>query len=426
MQSLSQLVSDDYCHISRRVFSEQSIYELEQQRIFNRNWLFLCHRDQVAETGDYFTTFMGETPIIVARGEDGAIHANINSCSHRGLPVCRNDQGNAKYFVCPYHGWVYSVDGQLNKVPQERALERLPDLSGLGLNKVPRIDQYEGLVFGNMDPEAPSLDEYLGDMKFYLECFLQRFPGGIELVGPPHKWCLHSNWKLPVENQLGDAGHAPFLHGALIGGVQGVKEVEDYGLTTVAAPGHGAAVRYMPEDSSDEQRSWGLEGVIEPNPVLQEYLLDVQKQLAERLSPRHARIKPLTLGVYPNLSIIGSNATLRVSHPRGPGEVEVWSWWVAPRDAPDEVRDSLRKQYIFFFGPGGALEQEDSDAWMQQHVGSSIVSLSDRPYYYGLGRGEEREHPELPGLVGSCYNEHYARSFYQRWRDDLAGTQAVA
>ncbi len=419
MEQLSQLVSDDGCHISRRVFSDQAVYDLEQNQIFSRNWLFLCHRDQVSKPGDYFCTFMGETPVIVACGEDGAVHVSINSCSHRGLPVCRHDQGNTKFFVCPYHGWTYTVDGTLAQVPQRRALEKLPDFTELGLVAVPRVAEYEGLLFACLDPEAPSLDDYLGDMKFYLEVFLQRFPGGIELIGPPHKWLLHSNWKLPVENQLGDAGHAPFLHGALIGGVQGVKEVEDYGLTTVTSPGHGAAVRYMPESSSDEQRAWGLEGVMETNPLLQEYLLDVQRQLAERLSPRHARVKPLTLGVYPNLSIICSNATLRVAHPRAPGKVELWSWWVAPREAPEEVRIGLRKQYSFFFGPGGTLEQEDSDAWMQQFVGSRIEVLRDHPYYYGLGSGEERRHPDLPGDVGSCYNEHYARGFYQRWRADL-------
>ena len=62
---------------------------------------------------------MCETPIILSRGQDGGIYANINSCTHRGLPVCRADHGNTKRFVCPYHNWSYSVEGNLVTIPQE-------------------------------------------------------------------------------------------------------------------------------------------------------------------------------------------------------------------------------------------------------------------------------------------------------------------
>ena len=80
--------------------------------------------------------------------------------------------------------------------------------------------------------------------------------------------------------------------------------------------------------------------------------------------------------------------------------------------------------YTFFFGPGGMLEQEDSEAWSQQVIGNAIAVADDAPYYYGLGLGDARPHPELPGMVSSCYDEHYARDFYLRWRDDIAAGMA--
>lgn len=419
--SIAHLVTADGSRIGRRVFTSQEIYLLEKQRIFGRNWLYLAHSSQIKNPGDFITTYMGETPIIVARGEDGLVHVSVNSCSHRGVPVCRADLGNAKRFICPYHNWSYTVDGQLAAVPQERKLNNCVDTAALGLKRVPRVESIYGLIFGSFNVEIESLADYLGDMRFYLETFFERFPGGVEVVGAPHKWLLKANWKLPVENQLGDVGHGPYLHGSLLAGTPAVKEIEDYGFNVVPKPGHGAAVRLMPVGMPAERIAWGSEGVgaYTPPPILTEYLLEVQRTTSERLSSVQSRIKGLTYGVYPNLSLLWSNSTLRVSHPRGPGEVEYWSWWVVPADAPVEVKELLRSNYNFFFGPAGMLEQEDADAWGQQFVGSNIDFMDDRPYYYGLGMGEEQDHPELPGRVGSCYNEHYARQFYLRWRADM-------
>ena len=126
---------------------------------------------------------------------------------------------------------------------------------------------------------------------------------------------------------------------------------------------------------------------------------------------------------YPNLSLLWGQHTLRISHPRAPGLIEFWSWLLSPVEAPDHIKGMLASQYHFTFGPAGLLEQEDSYAWSQQFEGSCIGYLNDRPYYYGLGLGEESEHPELPGVVGRCFNEHYVRTFYKRWREEMYATE---
>jgi 3-phenylpropionate/trans-cinnamate dioxygenase subunit alpha len=418
---LKALVSDDGCQISRKIFTDQPIYQLEKQYIFSQNWLYLGHESQFQKPGDFITTYMGETPIIVAMGDDKKIHASVNSCTHRGLPVCRTDRGNAKRFVCPYHNWSFTPEGDLAAIPQERKVENKPDKSKLGLKPVPRIESYRGLYFGSMNPDIEPLEDYLGDMRFYLDTYFNRFPGGVEVVGAPHKWLIEANWKLPVENQLGDVGHGPFLHGTLLAGTPAVEEIERYGFNTVPKPGHGAAVRLLPEGTAHEDIAWGMEGItaMNPSPALKHYLVDIQHQATQRIGPVGARIKGLTYGIFPNFSLLWSNSTIRVSHPRGPNKVEYWSWWVVPKDAPDDIKKALRLNYINFFGPAGMLEQEDSDAWSLQLTGSKIDNMDDRPYYYGLGHGEETTHPELPGKVGSCYNEHYARQFYKRWRSEI-------
>jgi phenylpropionate dioxygenase-like ring-hydroxylating dioxygenase large terminal subunit len=421
---ISELVNSDASLISRRCWTDHAVYDLEVLGIFGRAWLFLGHESQIRSAGDFVQAYMCETPIILSRGTDLKIHANINSCSHRGLPVCRADHGNTRRFICPYHNWSYTVEGELATIPQENALAGKPDKSKLGLKRVPRLESWRGLIFGSFDPDIIPLEEYLGDMRFYLDAFLGRFSAGIEFMGAPHRWVLDANWKLPVENQLGDVNHGAFLHSAIIPR-EAQDLIEQLGYSVVTHPGHGATFRLMPGDAPVDEVAWGMEGMggMFGGAQVQEYLREVQARAAERVGPLRARMKGLTYGIYPNLSFLWSNASFKVSHPRGPGKVEYWSWAVVPADAPDAVKRVLRTNYSSFFGPGGILEQEDAEVWVQQFKGSNIDFADDRPYFYGLGLGEEAPHPELPGLVSVTANEFYARHFFARWRDELQAVE---
>ena len=398
-----------------------------RSRLFSAvHGLFLGHESQIPNAGDFVQAFMCETPIILARGEDGSVHASVNSCTHRGLPVCRSDHGNAKRFVCPYHNWSYTVTGELVTIPQESEVQGKPDKSTLGLKQVPRVEAWRGMIFGCFDENVIGLEEYLGDMRFYLDAFFDRFPAGIEFMGAPHRWVINANWKLPMENQLGDVNHGAFLHSAIIPR-EAQEVIEALGHSVVTAPGHGATFRLMPADAPVDEVAWGMEamGSLFGGDEVQEYLRDVQAQAAARVGDLRSRMKGLTYGVYPNLSFLWSNTSFKVSHPRGPGKVEYWSWAAVPADAPDSVKKILRTNYSSFFGPAGILEQEDSEVWVQQFKGANIDFADDRPFYYGLGLNEETSHPELPGLVSVTANEFYARHFFQRWRDDLMAVEGT-
>ena len=422
---VSDLVNGDASLVSRRCWSDQRVYELEKNGIFGKAWLFLGHESQIPTPGDFVQAYMCETPVILARGSDGKLHVSVNSCTHRGVPVCRADHGNTKRFVCPYHNWSFSVEGDLVAIPQEREVCGQPDKSQLGLKRVPRVETWRGLVFGSFDEEIVPLEDYLGDMRFYLDAFFQRFPDGeVEFAGAPHRWVINANWKLPMENQLGDVNHGAFLHGAII-----PREAQDLiaelGHSVVTAPGHGATFRLMPDDCPVDEVAWGMEsmGGIFGGDEVHEYLREIQARASERVGPLRARMKGLTYGVYPNLSFLWSNASFKVSHPRGPGKVEYWSWSVVPASAPDSVKKALRHNYNSFFGPGGLLEQEDSEVWIQQFNGSNIDFADDRPYFYGLGMGEEKPHADMPGMVSVTANEFYAREFFQRWQQELQAVE---
>jgi 3-phenylpropionate/trans-cinnamate dioxygenase alpha subunit len=127
--------------------------------------------------------------VLVIRQKDGSVKALLNSCSHRGMKVCRADLGNAKSFTCTYHGWTYDSSGALVGVPYEEHYKNL-DKKRWGLHSVAKIDSYKGLIFGTFDADAESLGDYLGEMKWYLDLILDRREGGMEMVGGVQKWVI--------------------------------------------------------------------------------------------------------------------------------------------------------------------------------------------------------------------------------------------
>ena len=197
--------------ISREIFVNDEIYAQEQERVFARAWLFVGHESQIPNPGDFFVSGMGEESVILCRDRAGEIHVFLNSCRHRGMKVCRYDEGNTPVFTCPYHGWSYGTDGKLVGVPYFReAYHSELDRSQWGLVEVAQLCNYKGTVWATWDPAAPSFPEYLGDFARFLDLTLDGWDGRRgrrEVLGGIQKWLMPCNWKFPAENFSGDSYH---------------------------------------------------------------------------------------------------------------------------------------------------------------------------------------------------------------------------
>jgi nitrite reductase/ring-hydroxylating ferredoxin subunit len=165
---LDGLVDIEKGIVSREIFVSEEIYRQELERVFARAWLFLGHESQIPRPGDYVVSSMGEESVIVCRDSAGRVRVFLNSCRHRGMKVCRYDEGHTVEFLCPYHGWSYGTDGALVGVPHARdAYGAQLDRDRWGLIEVARMASYKGTIWATWDPEAPSFLDYLGGYKLY-------------------------------------------------------------------------------------------------------------------------------------------------------------------------------------------------------------------------------------------------------------------
>src|SRR5919198_5176126 len=150
--------------VSRDIFVSDDVWRLEIERIFDRTWIFLAHETEILKPGDFVTRNMGRAPVAVVRDNDATVHALLNSCRHRGAKVCRAESGNARHFVCPYHGWTYERSGRLVTTTFDKHLPKDFDFSQHGLLRVPRLEVYKGLIFGSWNTDVLPLADYLGDI----------------------------------------------------------------------------------------------------------------------------------------------------------------------------------------------------------------------------------------------------------------------
>ena len=419
--AFSKIVDVDAGIISREIFVNDEIYRQEQEQIFTQAWLFVGHESQVTKPGDFFVSAMGEESVILCRDRDGQLNIFLNSCRHRGMKVCRYDEGNTPVFSCPYHGWSFATDGKLVGVPYFKdAYQEQLDKSKWGLIKVAQMFNYKGSIWATWDKNAPPFLDYLGEMKLYLDLALDGrdgSEGGSEILGGVQKWTMPSNWKFAAENFAGDGYHNISHRSVDMVGIgpsgRGRRDGDEITAATrlnISFPelGHAAVVDMHPSSTAQVATYTNTQGV-------EEYFREQEAKRRASLGGR-PNLTGMVGTVFPNMSYLARQPrSISMWHPSGPNLTEAWRWFLIDKDTPDEVKEVLRHYYIRYSGPGGMTEQDDMENWNYAHNASRGAIARRAPYNYEMGIGISRDDTGLPGVATEGISEENQRGFYRRW-----------
>jgi Rieske 2Fe-2S family protein len=188
-----------------RAYHDEVIHEWEREQFLRGDWVIAGRSAQAPDPGTYFLTELDGEAIVVVRGRDNELRAFYNVCRHRGTAVIEEVAGKAVRFQCPYHAWIYDLDGKLIRA---KHTEDLDDFSfeEFGLAPV-AIDTWQGFVFLNLDPDTAPLVGQLGDLVENLA----RFDFGSLRPARRIEYDVGSNWKFIAEN-YSECYHCPGLH----------------------------------------------------------------------------------------------------------------------------------------------------------------------------------------------------------------------
>jgi len=408
--------------VSRDIFVSDEVFKLEMQKIFDSTWSFLAHESEVPSPGDFVLRRLGSAPVIVVRDGDGTIHALLNSCRHRGAAVCRAESGNQRHFVCPYHGWTYERSGRLITTTFDRHLPSDFDFQEHGLPRVPRLENYRGFVFASWNENAISFDAFLNDFRWYIDPFLSRSPGGMQVLAPPHRWRVKANWKIGALNFVGDSQHiltthvGPLTLDPVWSARAGLINRPANSFQVATDCGHGCTLVYLPPGLPDH--------LYQTHPADLEPLYRATLREGQPDMLRHLRVIVGT--IFPNLSFIETQVgpaqkaiIFRQWQPISGTEMEVLSWVLAEKEAAPEYKATVLRNGFHNFGAAGVFEQDDLELWASATAASDNPISKRFPYSFHtalpyMNSPEKDDH--LPGRIFKPTEVEVAQfEFMRQW-----------
>lgn len=197
-----------------RFYVGDAMLAMEKRAVFARSWQLVAHQGQLAEPGDHVVEQVGDVPVIVVRGQDGVLRAFPNVCRHRAGPLALCNGKGARALHCKYHGWSYTLEGQLRSAPEMQGAADF-DVSAIRLPPL-RVVEWQGLVFVALSDNVPPFEEvYAGiteriaPIDLAAMRFLRR-----------DSYDIACNWKVYIDNFL-EGYHLPHVH-------PGLSKVLDY------------------------------------------------------------------------------------------------------------------------------------------------------------------------------------------------------
>lgn len=368
---------DGVYRVSRDMFTDEALFDLEMELIFEKQWIFACHESQIPNNNDFITMQAGRQPMIITRDGKGELRALANTCQHRGATLTRVGKGNQSTFTCPFHAWCYKSDGRLVKVKAPSEYPKDFDKASRGLSQA-RIESYRGFVFISLDTESTqSLEEFLGDTKLFFDMMVEQAEGGeLEVLPGESRYTFNANWKLQNENGL-DGYHVSTVHYNYVSTVKHRRELE-----AQKSGSTGDTLDYSKLGAGDKDTDDGWFSFTNghsllfsdmPNPQVRPGYATVMPRLLEQLPQERAewtmhRLR--NLNIYPSLFFMDQiSSQLRIIRPVGWNKTEVISLCLGVKGESDADRENRIRQFEDFFNVSGMGTPDDLVEFREQQRG---------------------------------------------------------
>jgi 3-phenylpropionate/trans-cinnamate dioxygenase subunit alpha len=302
-----------------------------------------------------------------------------------------------------------------------------------GLVEVPQLRCYGGLVFGCWDPEAPALEDYLGDLCWYLDTLIMSEDlGGLEALPGCQRYAIVGNWKLFCDNFAGDGYHVLTSHASAFSVTAGGNAYRDRNGRAVRSmvhlpPAHGLGGISIGDATyqSDVARAQELGSDVV------EYVEERHRQLQERLGARPSKLAGWTWGqVFPNLNLQAFDSALRgrifaLCLPKGPDASEIWQWNLVERNAPKALKEFVARTANRGQSGSGLIGVDDTENFERITEVTRTPMSRKLNFNYAMSIGLEGNWPDrdhwdlkgLPGYFGPHFWETGQRRFYQYWAE---------
>lgn len=427
--AIRALVDMDRVH--RDVYLDGELFELERERVFAKTWVFVGHDSQVPESGDYITTSIAGTPVVMVR-DGGIVRVLENRCAHKGSMLVSRQSGSVgKFFRCPYHAWSYRTDGAPIAVPLKDGYggTRMGEsVSGQGLTVVASA-AYRGFVFARIAPAGPSFEGHFGAIATVLDNIADRSPlGEVRIAGGVLRSVIDCNWKIYLEN-INDGVHPVSTHESV------ARAARDAARTLPAgSPMPMALEQLLPFGASYE--FFVNAGVrVYPNghsifgthaSIHSGYgdLPDYVRAMEAAYGPGRAReilaFAPQNSVLFPSLVVKNALQTLRVLRPLAVDRTMVEVWALAPQGAPDVLLERTLTYNRLAFSPLSIVAHDDI------HVFQTIqrALAADANPWISLHREHVLGETAATGADTSGTNEWPMRNQFRAWAALMAPAAA--
>jgi benzoate/toluate 1,2-dioxygenase alpha subunit len=403
-ETLVQESESDF-RVHSSIYTDPEIFKLEMQRLFEENWCYVAHESEIENAGDFRTSAVGRIPVIVSRGDDGGIYVNVNACRHRGTVICREERGNTRFFVCPYHGWSYKRDGSLNNITDRSNFPEDWGKDIKGLVPAEQVTRYRGMIFASFNPDVPDFEDYLGPLKKYIDFWFDHaLEGGVRVL-KPWRAMYDGNWKFQLENST-DGWHARYVH---VSALKTLTEFGEYnpntgwpGCTRGFRGGHGILERPRGDIPPELQQTFEV------------FLNRLKEQFGEERGNEMFVRRHIT--IFPNVQLM--EFKLRVVQPVQVDKTIVYEFPVELVGSGDVINSAIRtrllKEISISSGSpvSGMVNADDVEIFARTQAGLTGGHMT----WLRFGRGIHRERQEGDNeWSGQDMDELPQRALYREW-----------